>query len=275
MTERDHRAATIGVEPTYVSPGGSAEIRMLLQRPEGELTHARCPAGRCSEAAAVSGTSEMFFVMAGRGVLWRKHDDREDVVELRPGRAALIPAGTTYQFRSGPKADLTFMVATLPMWVHENWHAADESAWPAGASEGPLPGASRAPCWPVEDLRRTPDYFAPDGSEIRLLTGTPQGGLSHCTLHPAQASGPVRHKTVAELWFTLAGQGEIWRRDRDDVESVCELRYGVTIEISPGTAFQFQSTGGSPLELLLLTMPAWPGAGEAEPAGPGRWSQLP
>jgi hypothetical protein len=59
------RTKVIGEKPNYISPGGASEIRELIQRPQGELTHATCPSGRISHPAALDGLYEMFFVLAG------------------------------------------------------------------------------------------------------------------------------------------------------------------------------------------------------------------
>jgi mannose-6-phosphate isomerase-like protein (cupin superfamily) len=264
-----HRTAFLKADPSYTSPGGASEIRLLLQRPEGELTHARCPEHRSSQPATVEHTVEMFFVMAGRGFLWRSLDDSEDVVELRPGRSALIPEVARFQYRS--ETDLVFMVATLPQWKPENWRVVEGGPWQPGASSSAMPAESARRHWPVMDLKRVPDYVAPDGSEIRLLTGHLRGGLAHCALTRGQISAPVRHRTISEIWFTLAGHGTLWRRDGEGRESLTELHYGVEVEITPLTAFQFRSTGALDLEVLLLTIPAWPGPAEAEPVERGCW----
>jgi mannose-6-phosphate isomerase-like protein (cupin superfamily) len=258
-----------GSEPSYTSPGGASEIRMLLQRPEGELSHARSPAHRSSRPATVEHTVEMFFILAGWGFLWRSLGDSEDLVELRSGRATLIPEGARFQYRS--ETDLVFMVATLPLWKAENWHEVKGGPWQPGASSGVTPTESARHLWPVMDLKRTPDYFAPDGSEIRLLTEHGRGGLAHCALAAGRISTPMRHRTVSEIWFILAGHGTLWRRDGEGRESSTQLHYGVEVEINPLTAFQFRSTGNLDLEVLILTMPAWPEPAEAEPVEGGCW----
>jgi mannose-6-phosphate isomerase-like protein (cupin superfamily) len=45
---------------------------------------------------------------------------------------------------------------------------------------------------------------------------------------------------------------------------VLALRSGTSVGIPVRTAFQFRCTGADPLRLLLLTMPQWPGAAEAD-----------
>ena len=56
------------------------------------------------------------------------------------------------------------------------------------------------------------DVLAPDGSEIRLLHSLEGASVVHCALPVGAVSIPVRHRTVEEVWFFLAGQGQVWRK---------------------------------------------------------------
>ena len=49
------------------------------------------------------------------------------------------------------------------------------------------------------------------------------------------------------------------------------LETGVCLTIPLGTHFQFRSLGPEPLAAVAVTMPPWPGPGEAVPV-PGTWS---
>jgi mannose-6-phosphate isomerase-like protein (cupin superfamily) len=115
-----------------------------------------------------------------------------------------------------------------------------------------------------------PDLVAPDGSNVRVLLRTKRGSMAHFELAAGATSVAVVHRTVEEIWFFLAGRGEMWRR-LDDREQVVEVAPGVCITILAGTAFQFRSLGDEPLSAVAVTMPPWPGTGEAVPV-PGPWS---
>ena len=52
------------------------------------------------------------------------------------------------------------------------------------------------------------DTLAPDGSQIRLLQSLDGVSVVHCRLPPGAVTVPVRHRTVAEIWYILAGEGE-------------------------------------------------------------------
>lgn len=114
-------------------------------------------------------------------------------------------------------------------------------------------------------LADEPDAIAPDGSEVRLLAATQRGSMAHFRLPAGAVSKPVAHQTVEELWYFVAGRGEMWRRDRDTEDTVA-VHPGVSISIPVGTAFQFRAGGEGPLEAVGVTMPPWPGMEEAVPA---------
>ncbi len=113
-----------------------------------------------------------------------------------------------------------------------------------------------------KSLPRMYDCLAPDGSEIRLLVAAERGGMAHCTLPPGGVSLAVRHRTVEEVWYCLSGLGELWRKQGDE-EQVLKLSPGVSADIPLGAHFQFRTLGEEPLELVLTTMPPWPGEEEA------------
>lgn len=122
------------------------------------------------------------------------------------------------------------------------------------------------------------DAIAPDGSDVRVLLNLAGGSLAHFELAPGEVSVAVRHRTVEEIWYVLSGRGRIWRRFSDRCETV-EVEPGICITIPVGTSFQFRCDGASPLGALGVTMPPWPGDGEAircqgpwestAPPGPG------
>lgn len=113
------------------------------------------------------------------------------------------------------------------------------------------------------------DDVAPDGSDVRILLGLDRGGMAHFELGPGRTSGAVAHKTVEEIWYILSGRGEMWRKQGDREETV-PIDPGVCLSIPVGTHFQFRSFGYEPLAAIGVTMPPWPGSGEAY-AVVGKW----
>ena len=111
----------------------------------------------------------------------------------------------------------------------------------------------------TRELPSKPDTLAPDGSEVRILLGLKGGGMAHFSLGPGETSKAVTHRTVEEIWYFVAGQGEMWRKQGAD-EQVDEVYPGVCLSIPLGTTFQ---RSPDPLEAIGVTMPPWPGEGEA------------
>jgi mannose-6-phosphate isomerase-like protein (cupin superfamily) len=118
-------------------------------------------------------------------------------------------------------------------------------------------------------LPKARDAVAPDGSDVRILVGLAAGGLTHFELAPGRTSMAVSHRTVEEIWFVLGGCGEIWRK-LGSIELTIPVEAGVSLTIPLGTHFQFRSFGPEPLTAIGITMPPWPGDGEAYEV-PGIW----
>ena len=111
-------------------------------------------------------------------------------------------------------------------------------------------------------LPARPDAVAPDGSDVRVLLKLAGGSMAHFELAPREASTAVTHRQVEEIWLVLTGRGEMWRR-QGEREEVVALEPGVCLTIPQGTHFQFRSLGDVPLAAVGVTMPPWPGEGEA------------
>ena len=114
------------------------------------------------------------------------------------------------------------------------------------------------------------DVVAPDGSEVRLLCATARGSMAHFRLSPGEVAKAVTHRTVDEIWYVTAGRGQIWRKTADH-EEVTLLEPGVSLTIPFGTQFQFRCDGSTPLDIVAVTMPPWPGENEAFLVD-GKWS---
>ena len=113
------------------------------------------------------------------------------------------------------------------------------------------------------------DALAPDGSDVRILLALDRGSLAHFELAAGRTSTAVAHRTVEEIWFFLNGRGEMWRKLADQ-EEVVSVEANVCITIPTGTHFQFRALGNEPLAAIGVTMPPWPGEGEAYEVR-GKW----
>ena len=111
-------------------------------------------------------------------------------------------------------------------------------------------------------LPKARDLVATDGSDVRILLGLAGGTMAHFLLAPGATSSAVTHRTVEEIWFFLSGRGEMWLK-QEGREEVVTLERDVCVTIPLGTDFQFRSLGDQPLAAVSITMPPWPGDGEA------------
>ena len=140
---------------------------------------------------------------------------------------------------------------------------------------------------PISRRAEQPDLYAPDGSEIRLLTdgrhGAVKSSVVEVTLPAGQVSRPVYHRTVEETWYILEGRGKVWRcppgmvspelAEGSDHDAALadpqDVSQGDALVIPTGWRFQFAASPEAELRFLCHTTPPWPGEDEAVPAERG------
>ncbi len=118
-------------------------------------------------------------------------------------------------------------------------------------------------------LPAEPTVTAPDGSDVRVLARLAGASMAHFELAEGKTSRAVEHRTVEELWYVIAGQAQMWR-SLGGQEEVSLLSSGCSLSIPLGTRFQFRSLGPGPFCAVGVTLPPWPGDGEAQAAS-GPW----
>ena len=106
----------ISEEPDAIAPDG-ADVRLLVTSPRGSMAHFELAPGVVSEATMHKTVEELWFITAGKGEMWRKLGDVEEVVELQPGLSLSIPVGTNFQYRNTSDEDpLEAVAVTMPPW---------------------------------------------------------------------------------------------------------------------------------------------------------------
>jgi mannose-6-phosphate isomerase-like protein (cupin superfamily) len=58
----------------------------------------------------------IWFVTAGRGRMWRRQGNCEEIVELHPGLCLTISLGTAFQFRAAEDEAVAAAAITMPPW---------------------------------------------------------------------------------------------------------------------------------------------------------------
>jgi mannose-6-phosphate isomerase-like protein (cupin superfamily) len=132
-----------------VAPDGS-DVRILLRLGGGSMAHFELAGGRTSRAVVHRSVDEIWYVLSGRGDMWRSQAGRrggegrrggqgreEAIVPLEPGTCLSIPVGTSFQFRSLGDGPLAAVAVTMPPWPGEDEAREVSGAWPAGDGTTP------------------------------------------------------------------------------------------------------------------------------------------
>ena len=111
-----------------IAPDGS-EVRVLCQLSRGGLAIFSLPPKAVSKAVAHRTIEEVWYIVSGKGRMWRKLGDQEEIAELGPGVSLTIPTGTHFQFRCDGHEPLNAISATMPPWPGENEAFFVDGAW--------------------------------------------------------------------------------------------------------------------------------------------------
>lgn len=97
------------------SPAG-ADIRFIMDGETGNMIHSTVPPGQINRATIHETVSEFWYVLGGKGEIWRKSGTEERVTLLEQGVSIDIPVGTAFQYRNIGTEPLTFICITMPPW---------------------------------------------------------------------------------------------------------------------------------------------------------------
>jgi mannose-6-phosphate isomerase-like protein (cupin superfamily) len=111
----DFETRPLPAEPDARAPDG-ADVRVLPRLAGGSMAHFALGPGRVSRAVTHRTVEEIWYVLGGRGEMWRRQGDREEIVPLEAGVCLTIPLGTHFQFRSLGPGELTAVAITMPPW---------------------------------------------------------------------------------------------------------------------------------------------------------------
>ena len=130
----EFKTSKLPTRPSELAPDGSA-VRPLLGVPGGSMAHFELPAGETSRAVAHRTVGELWFVLSGRGELWRRRGSREEVVVLETGVCVTLPQGTHFQFRASPGEALAIIAATIPRWTGGSEAEFVRGPWASSAAQ--------------------------------------------------------------------------------------------------------------------------------------------
>lgn len=107
--------STLASAPIVTAPDGSA-VRLLAGLAGGGMAQFRLEAGQVAAAVIHRTVEEIWFVTEGRGAIWRRQGDREEVTALQAGLCLTIPVGTAFQFRAADDEAVSIVAVTMPPW---------------------------------------------------------------------------------------------------------------------------------------------------------------
>ena len=121
---------------TAVAPDGS-DVRVLLGLAGGGMAEFQLATGQVSTAVTHRTVEEIWYVLGGRGEMWRRQGEQEEVVALEAGVCMTVPLGAHFQFRALRDGALTVLAITMPPWP-----GADEAMVVAGPWAPTVPTAT-------------------------------------------------------------------------------------------------------------------------------------
>lgn len=113
------------------------------------------------------------------------------------------------------------------------------------------------------------DEVASGGWELRRLATGDNAQMTHWRLPAGATAAEVRNRTTEQLWFVLAGAGEVWRHRDGEPPRIDAVRPGGSLRVPVGTSVQVRADDASDIELVGATAPPSPGPRESVPADGG------
>lgn len=114
--------------PDARSPAG-AEIRYLMEGDTGNMIHSTVPPGQVNRATVHATVGEFWYVLSGRGEIWRRDQTGERITTLEPGTSIDIPVGTAFQYRCTGDESLLFLCVSMPPWPGDDEATLLEGPW--------------------------------------------------------------------------------------------------------------------------------------------------
>ena len=131
--ERGFATLAAAHAPVVDAPDGS-RVQVLLRLQGGSMATFTLQPGQVSAAVTHRTVEELWYVVSGRGRMWRRDATREQVVDLEAGLCLSVPLGTAFQFRCEGDVPLVAVAVTMPPWPGESEAVWVDGAWDAVGS---------------------------------------------------------------------------------------------------------------------------------------------
>jgi mannose-6-phosphate isomerase-like protein (cupin superfamily) len=100
-----------------------------MDGPTGNMIHSTVPPGQVNRATVHKTVSEFWYILEGRGEIWRKDETEERVTPLSAGVSIDIPVGTAFQYRNVGVKPLKFICISMPPWPGDAEASHVDGAW--------------------------------------------------------------------------------------------------------------------------------------------------
>jgi mannose-6-phosphate isomerase-like protein (cupin superfamily) len=115
-------------KPDAKSPAG-ADIRFLMDSELGNMIHSTVPPYQTNRATVHATVSEFWYVLEGRGEIWRNDEADSNITDLVPGTSIDIPVGTSFQYRNVSEQELKFICVAMPPWPGDSEATYVDGIW--------------------------------------------------------------------------------------------------------------------------------------------------
>ncbi len=115
------------------APDGS-HVQVLLRLQGGSMATFTLQPGQVSVAVRHRTVEELWYVVSGRGRMWRRDAVCEEDTALEPGLCLSVPLGTAFQFRCEGDAPLVAVAVTMPPWPGDDEALPAYGPWPTRVS---------------------------------------------------------------------------------------------------------------------------------------------
>ncbi|NIS81558.1 MAG: cupin domain-containing protein [Anaerolineales bacterium] len=122
------KTTTLPEHPDARSPAG-ADIRFIMDGERGNMIHCTVPPHQVNKATVHATVNEFWYVLAGRGEIWRNNGSESEVTTLVEGTSINIPAGTSFQYRNLSNTELKFICIAMPPWPGDSEATYVDGKW--------------------------------------------------------------------------------------------------------------------------------------------------
>jgi mannose-6-phosphate isomerase-like protein (cupin superfamily) len=124
----------LGPAADVIAPDG-CEVRILVATGRGSMAHFTLGPGEVARAVAHRTVDEVWYFLSGRGRMWRRLGQEDEIVEVGPGVSLAIPLGARFQLRNDSDQPLAAVAVTMPPWPGAEEAYFVDGPWPASLGD--------------------------------------------------------------------------------------------------------------------------------------------